>query len=49
MIVGQIIVILSAITERVFRGELVMCSEPGCAGIPEEEGKPYRGLVKPGR
>ena len=42
-------VVLFLVTERVFRGELVMCTEPGCAKVPEVEGEPYQGLVKPGR
>jgi NAD-dependent SIR2 family protein deacetylase len=25
-----------------------LCTEPGCAKVPENEDEPYKGLVKPG-
>lgn len=35
-------------TEQVFKEGMVMCTEPGCASVPKEDGEPYTGLVKPG-
>ncbi len=39
---------MCACKEHVFRDELVMCTQEGCAKEPMEEGDDYRGLVKPG-
>ena len=36
------------IIERVFRDDLVLCTQEGCAKEPEEKGDFYKGLVKPG-
>ena len=36
--------------ELVFRDEIPLCTEPGCARVPPEgSGDPYCGLIKPGQ
>ena len=38
----------SCTADEVFAGGVPMCKRPGCARVPQAEGEPYHGLVKPG-
>jgi NAD-dependent deacetylase sirtuin 2 len=35
------------VKEKIFADDIPLCTEPGCAKVPENEDEPYKGLVKP--